>query len=140
MVSFAWKFYTASPEDILWRIDTPTFGKGMKTLEALDVCCPPLFGVTFIFHHAAGTVEVDVADLDEVSRDNARRLLRHLKYRQGERWSWRRATEEPEALPTVNVTHTEPTVTTGRAAKAVVKAFTSPPAAASHPLAMPYAA
>jgi hypothetical protein len=126
--------------DILWRIDTPTFGNGLKTLEGIDVCCPPLFGVTLIFHHVEGTMEVDVADLDEVSRENARRLLKHLKYQKAERWSWRRATEEAEALPAVNVTHTEPTVTTGTATKVVVKAFISPPAAASHPIAMAYAA
>jgi hypothetical protein len=140
MVSFTWKFFTADPMDILWRIDTPTFGNGLKTLESIDVCCPPLFGVTIILRHPTGTEEVDVADLDEVSRHNARRLLKHLKYQKAERWAWRRPTEKAESLPAVNVTHTEPTVTTGTATKAVVKSLISPPAAASHPVPMAYAA
>jgi hypothetical protein len=140
MVSFTWKFFTADPMDILWRVDTPTFGNGLKTLEGIDVCCPPLFGVTLIFHHVEGTVEVDVADLDEVSRENARRLLKHLKYQKAERWSWRRATEEAESLPAVNATHTEPTVATGTATKVVLKAFIAPPAASSHHVPMAYAA
>jgi hypothetical protein len=143
MVSFTWKFFTADPMDILWRVDTPTFGHGLKTLEGIDVCCPPLFGVTLIFHHVEGTVDVDVADLDDVSRENARRLLRHLKYQKAERWSWRRATEEVESLPAVNVTHTEPTVTpcltNGVPAKVMVP-FIAPPPAAPHQVVMPFAA
>jgi hypothetical protein len=144
MVSFTWKFFTADPMDILWRVDTPTFGTGLKTLEGIDVCCPPLFGVTIILHHPTGTEEIDVGDLDNVSRENARRLLKHLKYQKAERWSWRRATEEPEALPAVNVTHTEPPVipcsTTGTAAKVVVLPFISPPAAAAHHVPTAYCA
>jgi hypothetical protein len=144
MVSFTWKFFTADPMDILWRIDTPTFGNGLKTLEGIDVCCPPLFGVTLIFHHIEGAVEVDVAELDDLSKANARRLLKHLKYQKAERWSWRRATEEPEPMPAVNGfmngnrchTDAKPPVTPNRdhgcEASIVVNLCNAPPAAAPH--------